>query len=79
MTQERYLKRYLLFIGTDHTMSSGWDAFVRDFDDIKKAIDYFNKQNILPDEWCQIVDCFTSEVVKQYFFGSWADEGWRND
>lgn len=54
------LKRFLLFCGADYYPSGGWGDFVGDFETMEEALE---RKNVINEEWFQIVDIETAEVV----------------
>ncbi len=61
MKRERYLmKKYLLFSGDMYYPCGGWDDFQGEYDTIEEAKEIAEKQG---DEWWQIVDLATREVI----------------
>lgn len=56
------MKRYLVFGGTNYYPEGGWDDFFGSADSMLEAVTMVAKE-MIGDEWWQIVDTTTGEIV----------------
>jgi hypothetical protein len=67
------MKRYLLFAGDDYYPQGGFIDFKKDFDTFKEALDYYDKEVLIPDscDWAHIYDLEERRIEKCCHRGEW--------